>query len=304
MKYFHLTPDKQTRGPYSADELRALRASGAIDDDTLAAAAGETSWRPYRELNLGEEGDAAVPPPFGPRTLGNCPFCGQEIIGTETPTECPHCGKTLHPGTGSLWLNFLSCMRRYVCFRGRAGRTEFWGFFLFYFIITYMVQHVWDLAVMSFYDIPDDLHEQVAAAGEIADVVAMMKLYWEGCLASMAAEYLFPLLFVLPFYGVTVRRLHDRGHSAASVVLSLIGYGCLYGGIAGLMALLFPIFEHPEQAEAVFHQLLDLQGTALLGVGAMMGIGMLLLSVTGIYMLVCCILPTKQGPNKYGPSAQ
>lgn len=299
MKYFYLSPDRKPQGPYSADELRALRTSGAIDDDTLAAAAGETSWHPYRELNLGEEGEA-VPPPVGPRTLGNCPFCGQEIVATETPAECPHCGKTLHPGTGNLWLNFLSCMRRYVCFRGRAGRTEFWSFFLFYFIITYVVSNVWDLAVMSIYDIPADLKEQVVATDEVADVIAMMKPYWEGCLVSMAGEYLFPLLFVLPFYGVTVRRLHDRGHSAASVVLSLIGYGCLYGGIAALIALQLPILDHPEQAEAVIEQLFVQQGTAFRAVAAI-GLGGILLGVTGIYMLVCCILPTKEGPNKYGP---
>lgn len=301
MKYFHLTPDKQTRGPYSAAEMRALRASGAIDDDTLAAAAGETAWRPYRELNLGEE-SGAEPPPIAPRALGACPFCGQEIVALETPAECPHCGKTLHPGTGNLWLNFLSCMRRYVCFRGRAGRTEFWSFFLFYFLITYVVSNVWDFAVMGLYDIPFDLKEQVRAAGESAAVFALMKQYWVGCLVSVAGEYLFPLVFVLPFYGVTVRRLHDRGHSAASVVLSLIGYACLYGGIAGLISLLFPLVDQPEQAEAVFEQIIRHQDAALAATGAALSVGLILLCATGIYMFVCCLLPTKKGPNKYGPS--
>lgn len=303
MKYFHLSPDRTPKGPYSAAELRALRASGAISDDTLAAAAGDADWRPYRELHLEARSseNSPEPPPMKPRELGACPFCGKQIEALVTPAECPHCGKTLHPGTSNPWLNFVSCMRRYACFRGRASRTEFWSFYLFYFLINLVVETVWKMVIMGIYDIPYDLEEQVKAAEDIAEIKALLMPHLEGCLVASAGEYLFPLVLALPFYGVLVRRLHDRGHSATSVVFSLIGYSGIFCGLAGFFALFSPVLLQPGQTEGLLGLVAEQHITAIYAAVSAVVIGLLLVAVSGIYMLVCCLLPSKEGANKYGP---
>lgn len=296
MKYFHLTPDRQTCGPYSAEELRALRASGAIDDDTLAAAAGDSNWRPYRELHLGAEGEAA-PLPVAPRPLGNCPFCGQEIVGTETPAECPHCGKSLHPGTDSLWLNFLSCMRRYACFRGRAGRTEFWSFYLFYLIFTTLAEQAWKIITMYLYNTPADLQEQVQAAGGLNDVITLLAPYTEAIVFGVSGQMLIPALFLLPYMAVTVRRLHDTGRSAA-VYLCYIGGLTLCGG--GILWFAYMMYSAGWN-ENVFALMCRNNDGTMISLAALAA-GFILLLVSGLYLLVCFFLPTKKGANKYGPS--
>lgn len=303
MKYFHLSPERTPKGPYSAEELRALRASGAIDDNTLAAAAGDADWRPYRELHLEPSGsaDGPEPPPMKPRELGACPFCGKQIEALATPAECPHCGKTLHPGTSNPWHIFVSCMRRYACFRGRASRTEFWSFYLFYFLINLVVETVWKMVIMGIYDIPYDLEDQMKAAEDIAEIKALLMPHLEGCLVASTGEYLFPLVMLLPFYGVLVRRLHDRGHSACSLILSFIGYGGIFCGLAGLGALFGPVLLQPGQTEGLLGLVAEQHITAIYAAVSVVGIGLLLVAVTGIYMLVCCLLPSKEGANKYGP---
>lgn len=303
MKYFYLSPDRTPQGPYNAAELTALRASGVIDDDTLAAVAGDAAWRPLRELNLGEGADAVVPPPVGPRALGNCPFCGQEIVSTETPAECPHCGATLHPGTGNLWLNFISCLRRYACFRGRAGRTEFWSFYLFYFLFSTAAEYVWKTGVMVFYEIPDELREQLhAAAQSPAEMMQILAPHLEGCFVALAGEYIVPLVLLLPFCGVCVRRLHDRGHSACSLVLLFLSMVCMTGALVGMASLVFPLCEQFTNREDLIDFLQAGPIQTLAYHAAVLVLGFILYCISLLYLFICCVLPTKEGANKYGPS--
>lgn len=295
MKYFHLTPDKKPSGPYSAAELRALHASGVINDDTLAAAAGDAGWRTYRELELGE---AVEPPPIGPRALGNCPFCGQEIIDAETPAACPHCGAVLHPGTGNLWLNFVSCMRRYACFRGRATRTEFWSFYLFFYLISMVSNYLCQIIVMGLYDIPADLEGQLHAAEDVQQVWATVEPYLEGCGVSVGIQLLIALLFTLPYFGVVVRRLHDTGRSAAALVWNILGWVMCGGGFGYFVWLLFASGWNAE----VMGLLVQNDTMLPLVAFGILLLGFLTALISGLYMLICFFLPTKQGGNKYGPS--
>ena len=299
MKYFYLSPDRTPQGPYDAAELKALRASGAIDDDTLSAVAGDAAWRPLRELNLGEDAGAAVPPPVGPRTLGNCPFCGQEIVGTETPAECPHCNKTLHPGTGNLWLNFISCLRRYACFRGRAGRTEFWSFYLFYFLITYVAEMLIELALATQFGFPPDLREQLRGAADLAEMRAMLQPHLATCIGGTLAEYGVGLLFLLPYLAVTVRRLHDTGRSAAALLWYFLGMVLCIGTVSWVAWFLW---NGPWKNEIALEQLMKANLDVVTGVSFAMAAGLITQCISALYILVCLLLPTKKGGNKYGPS--
>ena len=50
MKYYYLNEDKKPQGPYSEAELVAFKQSGMINEDTLAAAAGDSRWQRLEDL--------------------------------------------------------------------------------------------------------------------------------------------------------------------------------------------------------------------------------------------------------------
>lgn len=87
---------------------------------------------------------------------------------------------------------YLSVMKQYANFNGRARRTEYWMFFLFYIIIA-------------------------VVAGVIDGILGTA-----GALAGLAA-----LVHILPSLAVGARRLHDVGRSGWWLLLALTGIGSL-----------------------------------------------------------------------------
>ena len=125
-----------------------------------------------------------------------CPHCGQMFEGEKedagSETDCPSCGKAfrLEPLTGIavkscpaaiFW--YFGCFRKYVGFRGRARRREFWWAFLFQFVATFVVGCI-DAMIW------DDDEQRYLLVG------------------------LFLLATLLPIIAVHVRRLHDTNKSA------------------------------------------------------------------------------------------
>jgi len=81
-----------------------------------------------------------------------------------------------------------TCLSKYVAFKGRARRSEYWWFYLFYVVI-YLAGLAIDIAVGN--GVP------------IFAYIAMASL-------------------LLPMIAVTVRRLHDTGRSAWMLLIALI----------------------------------------------------------------------------------
>ena len=77
--------------------------------------------------------------------------------------------------------------KKYFCFTGRAGRKEFWMFFLANFIIN---------TILGF--IPGK--------------------------PGMIVSVIYALAILLPYLGVTARRLHDTGRSGWMMLLALIPF--------------------------------------------------------------------------------
>ena len=50
MKYYYLDSEKKVQGPVSETELRVMHESGRLSDETLAAAAGDSGWKPLFTL--------------------------------------------------------------------------------------------------------------------------------------------------------------------------------------------------------------------------------------------------------------
>ena len=88
---------------------------------------------------------------------------------------------------------YISVLKKYAVFSGRAGRREFWMFVLFNVIISF---------VLSLID------------GVIGISVAQMGLL----------SFIYSLLVILPTLAVSVRRLHDIGRSWLSLFFALIPF--------------------------------------------------------------------------------
>lgn len=81
---------------------------------------------------------------------------------------------------------YIGVLKKYVEFNGRARRTEYWMFFLFNFIVSF---------VLGFID---------------------------GLLGTGVLGLIYALAVLLPSLAVAVRRLHDTGRSGWWVLIGLI----------------------------------------------------------------------------------
>lgn len=97
---------------------------------------------------------------------------------------------------------FIAALKKYAVFRGRACRSEYWYFFLFYLLISIVLS----------------LMDGILGAHRRED---------PGLLGG-----LFALAMLLPTLGVAVRRLHDIGKSGWWL---LVGFVPLIGGLVLLV---------------------------------------------------------------------
>ncbi len=92
---------------------------------------------------------------------------------------------------------FLDVMKKYAVFNGRAGRPEFWYFFLSVFVLTLVLAGI-DYLVLNAADTGFNILSSI-----------------------------FSLVILLPSIGVAVRRLHDTGRSGLWYLICLIPFGGL-----------------------------------------------------------------------------
>lgn len=98
----------------------------------------------------------------------------------------------------SAWQYFTDCYtKNYANFQGRARRSEYWNFFLFYFLI-YIT-----------------LYAMTLGLGFATESPVLMGIF--GLLLLI-----FAFGSLIPFLGVTVRRLHDTDKSGWMILIGLI----------------------------------------------------------------------------------
>ena len=95
-----------------------------------------------------------------------------------------------------------SCLSKYAQFGGRATRAEYWWFFLFY-VLSYVVAFFLDTVLNT----------------------------------SLVITVLVILALVLPLLSVSIRRLHDTGHSGWWYLIAFVP---IIGGLWLLFLLLQP----------------------------------------------------------------
>ena len=138
-------------------------------------------------------------------------------------------------------------------FKGRARRSELWMYWLFYFLVS---------MVLMFIVKP-----------------------WP------VVSFIVYTLLHLSLWSVTVRRLHDRGHSGWWVTIAILLSTFLqaYYLDMGYYEIIETINPDPEAAMAIM-------------MDPIFNIGLLVSFFVNISILIFCVLDSKPEPNKYGLS--
>ena len=174
------------------------------------------------------------------------------------------------------------CISKYAVFKGRARRSEYWWFSLFYLlaIIVPMLPLliIIGLDEASMIDMESGLSLTLAALSGVLFVIGLL-----ACLVCL-----------IPCFAVQVRRLHDIGRSGwwvvlsvvlaiVSVIISIVVFGSKWADVGEI-----------EQFSLAFK------------VSMAAGLSMLLVNVLdwaiGIALFVFSLLDSHKGTNKYGAS--
>lgn len=312
--YYYLNAAQETIGPKTLVQLKEMMEKGEVTADTLIASVGDPKWNRLSVIlsgarEMAEDGE-----------IGVCPQCGESLRSEDghLPQLCPACSfvvDTPHE-TKNLLANFwFTLTKKYCCFRGRATRAEYWSFVFMVWLFTQGFGYLSNAirgAVLGISITRAEVEEKLSSMPESADLTeffrpvaecllqAMGVLPPEGVVTSaylinlglLVLQELVLLAFVLPGWGVTVRRLHDVGRSgkwfAAYLILSAGLWGCL-------ISFLLRFFHALEGGGAAWDT-----ATLVLGGSVILVASLLVLIV--ILLLVFCVLDSRRGSNKYGPS--
>lgn len=118
-----------------------------------------------------------------------------------------------------------SCLDKYATFRGRAPRSEYWWFWIFYVLTEFVTMIVFGFIGYL-----------------CGDVAGMM-------IAGYIGAFLSSLMLFLPMLSVFVRRLHDTNHSGWWYFIAFVP---LIGGIWLLVLLLTDSDEENEYGLPVY----------------------------------------------------
>ncbi|MEL4080883.1 DUF805 domain-containing protein [Arthrobacter sp. A333] len=134
--------------------------------------------------------------------------------------------------------------RNYANFKGRAGRSEYWWFYLFQFLAVFVPGLLGEaLFVLGFFQQVPFTHLSRSHGGP--PVIHFTAAMVVGSILFVIA-WLADATLVLPYLAVTWRRLHDAGYPGPMFFLSLIPYA---GGI-----ILIVLNAMPSTAEGMQYE--------------------------------------------------
>ena len=166
--------------------------------------------------------------------------------------------------------SIMSGYQKFFTRSGRAPRSEYWYFLLFYLLLNISVQ------LLGIYL---RAHDHPGTPSILLSIVAMG--------LSLAA-----LATVVPMLMVTVRRVHDIGRTGWWVGVSFIN-GLLLDGALGYVIFRTTIMHNTQNLQAG----LPSGGMAIvLGILGLIGIAL------GLTIFVFTLLPGSPGENRYGPN--
>jgi uncharacterized membrane protein YhaH (DUF805 family) len=120
--------------------------------------------------------------------------------GSEPPLDWPYYGI----GFGAAIKRFFA---KYATFTGRASRGEYWWAYLFYVVIVLVLYGIFIAGIIA-------ASTAASSGGDLQ--------FGAGFYAGSSLLSLFVLGTIVPYLAVTVRRLHDAGHSGWFILIGLI----------------------------------------------------------------------------------
>lgn len=186
--YYVTHPGMQPQGPYTRTAVITGYYQGAYPPGTMIWGPDTGTWIPIENL------------------LGSALHSGVKSVVGHFQGRAN--AKSWNPITA-----FVSCMKRYIQFSGRASRSEYWFF---------------KLATVLIVLVPTLIAAVITGDQDICNIVSLIAL--------------FP--FLLPNLAVQARRLHDRGMKAWWLLLLLLSW---FGVIPLLIISCFPSKKEPNQ---------------------------------------------------------
>lgn len=176
---WHFVEGNKRAGPFTEEEMRVFVRQGRVRSDTLVWCDGMTDWMPLHlskgaALLLAAEDTVLQAVPPMPRGAFSDSASVADGGGPGRPM--------------AFFEAISSCFSKYVQFSGRASRSEFWYFILFYLL-----------------------------CGLVAGA-----LEGSGSTRGGAVGLIVGLVFLLPNLAVAVRRLHDTDRSGWWLLICLV----------------------------------------------------------------------------------
>ena len=172
-----------------------------------------------------------------------------------------------------------TCLRKYAVFKGRARRSEYWWYVLFFVLV--MILGAIVLSPLQ---------------------VWLFEALGENSFIGMTAVFMiFGLVFAIPLYAALVRRLHDTGRSGWWVGINFL-CSLVYGGCYS--TIMWPVIDKmssisdPYALTGLITSSMQQSPTA----ATLMSVCGTVSFILGIVIFIFSLLDSKWGENKYGPS--
>ena len=183
-----------------------------------------------------------------------------------------------------------TCFGKYAVFSGRATRSEFWKFVLFFFLVNIALVLV-NSAIFG-PQIVQNFSVTIDGAGEQSQNVSVVRQYNGGLLGNV-----FSLACFLPWLAASWRRLHDMGRAGWHSLLPLVSFP---------LAFLIMSFSTTKDVQIDVSQLPDgvvmPETTAVPESPLLFLIGWLIAVASLIAVTWWLTRPSQPGSNKYGPN--
>ncbi|PZX24237.1 DUF805 domain-containing protein [Rhodobacter capsulatus] len=194
-KAWHYAWAGKSEGPVDELVIRDLIRAGRVKADTLVWSGGMANWdRADRHFAFAPQPLAPAAPPAGPPAMPGAAYPGAGYPGAGS-----HGAGASGAAPARSFIEAIKvCFQKYVTFRGRASRSEYWWFFLFCLLLGFV--------------------------GGILETT----MGRDGAVLSGLVS----LATFLPSLSVTVRRLHDTDRSGwwvGGFYLALIPAGLMIG---------------------------------------------------------------------------
>lgn len=211
-QYYIYKPDRTQEGPYPEEMVRTSYEQGMLPANTLIWFDGASEWMPIQnifselraassttsasdtDVSADEPNIAAVSATLIEDSAAiHTPPAGSAMPTPQpaTPVAPPDVETTPYPKSWNPITAFVSCMKRYARFSGRASRSEYFFFQLAWFMLFF-------------------LFFILGAGGSVVGFLLSGLLYYGS---------------IVPGLAVTARRFHDTGRSGWLMLIPI--YACV-----------------------------------------------------------------------------